>query len=112
MQIGGGRLWLRTRPAINWKSGSPGIAITIADTGTGMDSKTIKHIFDAFFSTKGTTGTGLGLWICREILTKHQGTIRVHSRQQQPPGTVFRVFLPLEAEYLEQTDAAEVHASI
>lgn len=112
MQIGGGRLWLRTRPAIHWKSGAPGIAITIADTGTGMDSKTIKRIFDAFFSTKGTTGTGLGLWICREILTKHQGTIRVHSRLQQPSGTVFRVFLPLEAEYLEQTDAAEVHASI
>lgn len=104
MQSGGGRLILHTASAVDWRSGAPGVAISIADTGYGMDSETLDRIFEPFFSTKGHTGTGLGLWVSREIVEKHHGTLYVRSRaQQQKSGTVFRLFLPLEPPATTQT---------
>lgn len=102
MQESGGRLLLRTRRVRNPQTGGEGISILVADTGTGIDSATRDRLFEPFFSTKGITGTGLGLWVSREILAKHQGTIRVRSRQQHPTGTFFRVFLPLDRFPSEQ----------
>ena len=93
----GGTIYLRTRSATDWNSGRRGIRITVADDGSGMDSPTLARIFEAFFSTKGLTGTGLGLWVSREIVEKHQGSIRVRSRPHtpgRPGGTVFTLFLP------------------
>ena len=59
-----------------------------------MDQDTQSRIFEAFFSTKGITGTGLGLWVSREIMDKHDGHFRVRSRLGR--GTVFTMFLPYE----------------
>jgi PAS domain S-box-containing protein len=95
MQGDGGKLMLRTRIGHQWKTSRQGVTITVADTGPGMDRKTLDRIFEPFFSTKGLTGTGLGLWISQEILNKHHGSVHVRSRQQQGHGTVFRIFLPL-----------------
>jgi signal transduction histidine kinase len=95
----GGRLILRTAPARDWIRGTQGVRLTVADDGTGMDEATREHIFDAFFSTKGITGTGLGLWISQEIVLKHGGHLRVRSRKtttDKPGGTVCAIFLPLE----------------
>lgn len=95
----GGRVVLRTATAHNWKTGAPGLAITVADNGTGMDRNTLEHLFEPFFSTKGITGTGLGLWISNEIVAKHNGVMRVRSRQVSDSvrgGTVFRLFLPAD----------------
>jgi len=95
----GGRIVLRTAPAHDWKSGAQGIAITVADNGSGMDDETQAHIFEPFFSTKGLTGTGLGLWISQEIVAKHHGSMRIRSRQttlNRPGGTVFRLFIPAQ----------------
>jgi PAS domain S-box-containing protein len=97
----GGRIILRTAATRNWRSGKSGIVITVADNGIGMDSETLSHIFEPFFSTKGITGTGLGLWISHEIVAKHHGTLRVRSRAATDSiqgGTVFRLFLPTAAE--------------
>lgn len=99
MQNNGGKLILRTRLGRHWPSGREGIVIVVADTGSGMNKATLGRIFEPFFSTKGITGTGLGLWISSEILTKHKGNIQVRSRQRQPHGTVFRVFLPFQAAH-------------
>jgi len=90
----GGRLMLRTTKSRDWKSGRPGIRITVADNGTGMDEETRARIFEPFFSTKGITGTGLGLWVSREIVEKHQGLLQVKSRFGV--GTAFELFLPAE----------------
>jgi signal transduction histidine kinase len=68
-----------------------------------MDPATRDRIFEPFFSTKGTTGTGLGLWISHEIVSKHQGRIRFRSRQKSlgtRGGTVFRFFIPVREESL------------
>jgi PAS domain S-box-containing protein len=107
MQPHGGRLFVRSREATDWKSGGHGVAFTIADTGSGMDRPTPQHIFDAFFTTKfdaffttkDMSGTGLGLWISKDIVDRHRGAMRVRSSQRLPGcGTVFVLFLPNGAE--------------
>jgi signal transduction histidine kinase len=97
----GGHILLRTAAAHDQGSGVAGVRITVADDGTGMDEATRARIFDAFFSTKGITGTGLGLWISQEIVLKHGGHLRVRSRKKTGSGcggTVFAMFLPLESD--------------
>jgi len=108
MQQENGRLLLRTRESRHWSTGREGVAITVADNGGGMSPAVMRRIFEPFFSTKGITGTGLGLWVSREIILKHHGTIRLRSRVNPPHGTVFRVFLPRNAElHAAATSAAQ-----
>lgn len=96
MHPGGGRLLLRSRDTHDWRTGQPGLALTVADTGTGMPAKVLTQIFDAFYTTKGIGGTGLGLWISQEIIARHQGSLRVRSATTAGRhGTVFVLFLPL-----------------
>ena len=90
-----GRLLVRTHDATHWPSGRKGLIFTIADNGAGMSPSTREHIFEAFFTTKGAHGTGLGLWVSREIIDRHNGILRVRSRfGGKRSGTVFRLFLP------------------
>ena len=70
---------------------SKAIAVSIEDTGTGIDPKDIDRIFDAFFTTK-SNGMGLGLAICQSIVQSHGGTLT--ARTNAPHGSVFRVILP------------------
>ncbi len=60
MQEKGGRLLMRSRNRRNWQTGQTGLVLTVADMGPGMSGKTPKRIFDAFYTTKGEAGTGLG----------------------------------------------------
>lgn len=94
----GGRLLLRTRDQANWRTGEPGVRVTIADTGHGIDETTRKRLFEAFYTTKGANGTGLGLWVSREILNKHRAELHVKSRTKSgESGTAFSIWLPLTA---------------
>jgi PAS domain S-box-containing protein len=90
-----GKLIIRTRAQLHSRTGKMGMRISIADTGCGMDQGTLKRLFQPFVSTKGDSGTGLGLWVSREILDKHHAAIRVRSRQRPgESGTVFSVWIP------------------
>ena len=94
----GGTLYLRGREAINWRNGEPGIAVTIADTGIGMTHDTQQRLFRPFFTTKGLTGTGLGLWVSKGIIERHRGKLNVRSSQSPAHhGTMFTLFLPFDA---------------
>ena len=97
MHPDGGRLLLRSRETTHWRTGQNGLMITVADTGSGINPALTEKIFEAFFTTKGLSGTGLGLWISKEIVERHQGELRVRSRQRSSGGTVFTIFLPFEA---------------
>jgi PAS domain S-box-containing protein len=101
------RLILRLRPAWDSKTGLPLVIILVADTGPGMSPATLRRIYEPFFSTKGITGTGLGLWVTREIVLRHHGRLRVHTHQGSPSGTVFRLAFPVgvmpEASRAENT---------
>ena len=95
----GGKITVRAWASHSWKPPyRRGIRFTIADTGSGMESDVRARIFDAFFTTKEATGTGLGLWVSHEIIAKHFGTVRVCShpagQDGRPSGTVFHIFLP------------------
>ena len=94
----GGTLKIRVSNTREHRNGSrPGVRLTVADTGSGIAPEIRTTLFEPFVSTKGDTGTGLGLWISSEIVRRHSGTIRVKSSNlSQPTGTVFSVFLPLE----------------
>jgi signal transduction histidine kinase len=69
------------------------VIIEIQDTGRGIPAEFLEHIFDPFFSTKGTEGTGLGLSISYGIIKKHKGTITVKSNPGI--GTTFTIELPV-----------------
>jgi signal transduction histidine kinase len=68
------------------------ISIRITDTGTGLNSTEIKHIFDPDYTTK-EKGLGLGLPLAHEIIRGHGGVIEVKSRPDE--GTTFQITLPL-----------------
>ncbi len=91
------RLLIRSRESTNWRTRQRGVTLTIADTGSGMSHDTIVRIFEPFFTTKGNKGTGLGLWLSREITERHRGSLKVKSRHAtRGSGTVFVLFLPCE----------------
>jgi len=92
---GEGTLMLRTHLSHHWMTGAPGLRVVIADTGCGMSDATRQRIFEAFFTTKMATGTGLGLWVSEEIIRNHKGTVRVKSSEVPGrSGTVFSIFFP------------------
>jgi PAS domain S-box-containing protein len=93
----GGRLILRTRNCTLWRPGTKGMCITVADTGHGMSAEVRARIFEAFYSTKGSHGNGLGLWISKEIVEKQGARLLVKSSNHAPrTGSVFSLLLPLD----------------
>ena len=96
----GGTLRLKTRDSLHPLTGVKGVRVTIADTGTGMNLETKKHLFEPFFTTKGINGTGLGLWVSSEILDRHRATVCVKSSQSTPHGTVFSMFFEDDPDVL------------
>jgi two-component system, chemotaxis family, CheB/CheR fusion protein len=93
----GGRITVRTRASRNWKTMLNGVTITVADNGPGIPAAIRKNLFEPFFTTKQERGTGLGLWVVRGLISKHEGTIRFRSSaDRKKTGTVFSVFLPAE----------------
>ena len=74
------------------------IHVAIEDDGAGIAATHIDKIFEPFFTTKKDVGTGLGLWVTREIIDRHGGTIQVHSREGNGSrGSVFNIMLPCAA---------------
>jgi signal transduction histidine kinase len=91
----GGVLRLTVREAYDWQSKRRGISVSIVDTGTGVKPQDSGKLFEPFFSTKSTKGTGLGLWISKGIVQKYEGGISFRSiRSEKGCATCFRVFLP------------------
>jgi len=94
----GGQLSLRSREVTDWKTNRRGLQITVADTGEGIAPRHLLKVFDAFYTTKGSGGTGLGLWVSQEIIQRHHGRLRARSSQKEgKSGTVFQLFLPFDA---------------
>jgi signal transduction histidine kinase len=96
-------LVIRARRSRDWRNlEQTGIRFAVADNGAGMGPEVREHIFEAFFTTKEVTGTGLGLWVSQEIILKHHGLVRVrslvapvdHAVAVRSSGTVFEIFLP------------------
>ncbi len=92
----GGSIRVRVSRHFNHRSGCHGLRITVADNGTGIRQADRERLFQPFFTTKKDVGTGLGLWVCKEIVERHAGRITV--RSDATPGrswTAISVFLPV-----------------
>jgi PAS domain S-box-containing protein len=68
------------------------VLLTVCDTGTGLDSAKLEHIFDAFYTTK-REGMGMGLAVSRSIIEAHGG--RLWASQNEPRGAIFQFSLPI-----------------
>jgi len=91
----GGTLRLRVRQAATHPFPHH-VRVSVADTGTGIPYELRSKVFEPFISTKGDTGTGLGLWVSKEIIENHGGAIRLRSSTNpHRHGTTFSVYLPV-----------------
>lgn len=81
------------------------IVFTISDTGCGIPKEHLLKIFDPFFSTKGSGGTGLGLSVSHGLIRAHQGEIAVESKLGK--GTTFTINLPVTDSVEKQDPEAE-----
>jgi PAS domain S-box-containing protein len=78
------------------------VQVSIADNGPGISPQHREKIFEPFFTTKKDVGTGLGLWVTKEIVDRHGGRIEVDSVSDNgSSGTTFSVLLPLSADVLD-----------
>jgi PAS domain S-box-containing protein len=95
---GAGRIRIRVSTGTAWSvDRREGVRLTVGDNGGGIPDELRSQLFHPFFTTKKEIGTGLGLWVCKSIVEKHHGAIRVKSSTK--PGkswTVFSVFLPFD----------------
>jgi signal transduction histidine kinase len=104
----GGLIRIRVSAARFKGQDSPGTRITIADSGHGIPPSVRSKLFEPFFTTKKDVGTGLGLWVCTNIVKRHHGSIRVKS--SATPGrswTVFSVLLPFQHASLNERPGPE-----
>jgi PAS domain S-box-containing protein len=77
-----------------------GVALNIADNGAGIAPDVLPKVFDAFFTTRATVGTGIGLFIAKNFVEGHGGQISIESHTQpEKHGTTVRIFLPLQTAY-------------
>jgi PAS domain S-box-containing protein len=90
-----GKICIHIGPEPATKQDSPRVRVTIADNGPGIP-KVLRHrLFQPFFTTKGSGGNGLGLWVSHGIVTKHRGVMRLRSRTGPDSGTTFSILLPV-----------------
>ncbi len=77
-----------------------GVVITVEDTGVGIAAHDLPKVFNAFFTTRTATGTGIGLFVAKQFVEGHGGRIEVESRDAlEGHGTVIRISLPLRTSY-------------
>ena len=92
----GGRLRIRISHAADGPQ--PFVRVTFADEGSGIESTLRAHIFEPFFTTKRDVGTGLGLWVTKQLVEKHGGRISLRSSTGSAHhGTTFSIVLPQRA---------------
>ncbi|MBW6521255.1 MAG: PAS domain S-box protein [Desulfoarculaceae bacterium] len=92
-------------PGASLSSTGKYIKIDISDSGIGIPANLIDRIFDPYFSTK-EAGSGLGLAITHSIISKHDGSISVQSKQGE--GTTFTLYLPISIRKQQQKKSEEV----
>jgi signal transduction histidine kinase len=89
----GGVLTIATRNVLS--EAQPAIEIVIRDSGTGIDQHNLQHVFEPFFTTKGILGTGIGLWVAKQLVSRRGGHITIaSSTTPKNSGTTVTVLIP------------------
>ena len=89
----GGLLSLETEEVMD--AGTAAVQIVIRDQGCGIEAEHLTRIFEPFFTTKEQHGTGIGLWVAKQLIGKHKGRIEIASSTETGnSGTAVYIFLP------------------
>ena len=81
--------------AVQVRNTASSVVVEVADTGSGIRPEHASQIFEPFFTTKVDVGTGLGLWVSKDIIERHGGELRFTSNTGSVEhGTCFSVELP------------------
>jgi PAS domain S-box-containing protein len=87
------------RLACREDSDGPVVHMVVEDDGPGITEENAKRIFEPFFTTKKDVGTGLGLWVVKEIVERHGGAVELRSHTDHTArGAAFMVMLPCNPE--------------
>jgi PAS domain S-box-containing protein len=101
----GGKLSIAVMPTP--PSESPGLQFVVRDTGHGIRHEHIDKVFEPFFTTKGNLGTGIGLWVAKQLVERHGGHIAISSSSgAQESGTTVTVALPFNPPQSNLTSSA------
>jgi PAS domain S-box-containing protein/CxxC-x17-CxxC domain-containing protein len=97
LEKSGDKLCIHVTESLDWTNLTQrGLRITISDNGCGIPVEKRARIFEPFYTTKGSKGTGIGLSVSLGIVTKYGGTIRFRSSvNPERSGTTFSIFLPV-----------------
>jgi len=77
-----------------------GTQLIISDDGVGISPSDLPRVFEAFFTTRSTVGTGIGLFVAKQFIEGHGGQITITSQNDEKGhGTTVRVFVPLKTPY-------------
>ena len=94
----GGTLSISVEDVEDLDSRGAGVVLTVKDSGVGIPAEQLPRIFDAFFTTRSTIGTGIGLFVAKQFVEGHGGKIYVESSTSPAShGTKMSIFLPLES---------------
>ncbi|AFL86522.1 histidine kinase,histidine kinase,PAS domain-containing protein,Response regulator receiver domain protein [Terriglobus roseus DSM 18391] len=98
----GSRLCARCIQSTEVSTGRRGVRFLFSDNGPGIPEEILPRIFEAFYTTKESKGSGVGLWLSAEVIGKHRGSVRVRTRTAGKfHGTIFDVFLPLPMDDIQ-----------
>jgi PAS domain S-box-containing protein len=85
---------------IDASSAGDGVVVTVEDDGVGIAPTDLPRVFDAFFTTRTTVGTGIGLFVAKQFVEGHGGRIYIESScESNRHGTTIRIFLPVHTAY-------------
>lgn len=91
----GGTLSVSTKRTI--RTDRDGLQVVLSDTGHGIPREHLDKVFEPFFTSKGNLGTGIGLWVARQLVEKHGGQISISSNTEPgKSGTTVAIFLPFD----------------
>ena len=92
----GGRLTVCT--GVAKRAEREGIEVIVRDTGSGIRPEQLERVFEPFYTTKGEVGTGVGLWVARQLVNKRGGDISLTSSiEPRASGTEVTIFLPFDS---------------
>jgi PAS domain S-box-containing protein len=95
----GGTLSIAVKHLSPESAADHGVVLSVEDTGIGISPEQLPRIFDAFYTTRGNIGTGIGLFIARQFVEGHGGKIEVQSRTgPHAHGTKMSIYLPLVSQ--------------
>jgi signal transduction histidine kinase len=82
------------------EAGPKGVNLVVRDSGSGISPEDLPRVCDAFYTTRATIGTGIGLFVAKQFVEGHGGEIKIDSNQDgDAHGTTVRIFLPLTTNY-------------